>query len=84
MPILTFTAPGEVASVKSHGTELLVATSHTHGVHAGSTDLGHGRGSAGLIQSLLLEVGLLATGSSALVSTISGDTHCSLQSIKQK
>jgi hypothetical protein len=43
-------------------------------VDASSADLGHGRRPARLIKSLLLKVGLSATGSAALVSTVAGNT----------
>lgn len=71
---LTLSAPAEVSGLETHGTELHVSTTATHGVHTVSAELGHGRGAAHLVHSLLLEVSLSTTGRSALVSTITRDS----------
>jgi hypothetical protein len=72
---LTLASPGEVTSVKLHGTVLEVSTSASHSVDSGSTELGVGRGTTRLILSLLLKVGLATTSGSALVSAITRNTH---------
>ena len=42
---------------------------------SGGAQLGHGTRTSTLVESLLLEVGLAATGSSALVSAITRDAY---------
>ena len=73
--ILTLSAPAEVSGLETHGTELHVSTTATHGVHTVGTKLGHGRGTAHFVHSLLLEVSLSTTGRSALVSTVTRDSY---------
>lgn len=73
--MLTFGTPTEVASVQAKGTKLLVTTTNTERVDSGGTQLGHGTGTSTLVESLLLEVSLAATGSSALVSAITRDAY---------
>ncbi len=70
----TFRAPRKISGVQTKGAELGVSTANAYSVDAGGTELGHGWRTTRLVQSLLLEIGLSATGGTALVSTITRDT----------
>ena len=72
---LTFRPPREVARVQAQCPLLDVATANAELVDALGAQLGHGRGPAGLVKSLLLEICLAPAGGAALVPRVSGDTH---------
>ena len=64
-------APGEVASVQSQGSVLLVSSSSTNSVDPLRSELGHGWRSGQLKLPLLADLVPLASGGSALVPVIS-------------
>jgi hypothetical protein len=76
---VTFRSPGEVAGLKAKSTVLEVTTSHADNADSWYAKLGHGRGTTRLVESLLLQVGLAAATSSALVSTVTRNSCTSAQ-----
>lgn len=71
----TLGGPGEVAGVETEGTELAVATTGADKVDTLGTDTGLSRLATLLESPLLAVVCSLSTGSGALVTRITRDTH---------